>query len=105
MTKLLVRLSDNVLEDDDWPVRRIEIQEKVIVGVEDIQQGVYGTGHMPDVGWGLSQLVGWLSYDGTGQHPENYHEIKAQTDEKYEPYVSTREDLANVIRRAEREAA
>lgn len=104
MTKLLVRISDNVLDEDDWPVRRIEIQGEVIVSVEDIHQGVYAMDEMPDKGWDLDRLITWSSYDGTGTHPENFYEVKAQTDDRYH-LVWDRPSLNEVMWRAKREVA
>jgi len=34
------------------------------------------------LGWTIPQLVEWLEYDSTGQHPESYHEVRI--DDKHE---------------------
>ena len=87
-TALLIRLSDNVLDTDHFPVRRIEFSEGYIVSAEDIHKGVYSTNGFPDVGWHVNDLLDWLDFDSTGQHPEEYHEIKALNGERFQTVYS-----------------
>lgn len=73
---LYVRVSDNVLSDEDFAVRRILIENGTVVGHTDLNPGVYGFDFMPNDGWTLDQVLNWTSYDPTGQHPEVYHEVR-----------------------------
>lgn len=72
-----IRMSDNVLEDDDWPVRDILVRAGRIVSVQDIHHGVYSfSSHAPTIGWDMEQLCEWLAHDPTGRHPEQWNEIR-----------------------------
>jgi len=83
--KVKVRISDNVLDDEDWTVYELEfavvkgrsstgapITRTMVVNQRLVNQGVYGD---DIVGRDLERLALWLSYDSTGSHPEQYHEI------------------------------
>ncbi len=71
-----IRISDNVLDEEDWPIREILIRDGVIVNVLDVHHGVYSWGETtPTIGWDLERLCEWLDFDPTGSHPENWHEI------------------------------
>lgn len=74
---LYVRTSDNVLEDEDYPVRLIVIEENKVKQVVTLNDGVYGTWGMPSEGWSLREVMDWSAYDNTGHHPECYHEVTA----------------------------
>jgi hypothetical protein len=71
-----VRISDNVLDEEDWGSNTIHIEDGVVVmSVTNVDKGVYNIPNM--YGWTVGQIKDWLSWDPTGHHPENYHEIKA----------------------------
>lgn len=71
-----IRISDNVLEPEDWPIAVIYIRGHLntIASIDtSVKSGCYSFPSM--LGWNLTQLFNWLKYDATGQHPETYHEI------------------------------
>lgn len=73
-----VRVSDNVLEDVDWPVRELTLDRvtKKVLDHKDLQEGVYGLDLAPRKGWTLEKVQRWTAVDPTGQHPEVYQEIQ-----------------------------
>ena len=73
-----LRLSDNVLGDEDMVIANVEIDlvSSMITKKVVIQAGAYGPEAIPGVGTNLDELLLWLSHDSTGYHPEEYHEIK-----------------------------
>ena len=73
---IYTRMSDNVLDDEDYPVHRLVLKDGVVTERTLVQRGVYTTQSMPDVGWTLDQVEAWLSYDGTGSHPETFHQFQ-----------------------------
>lgn len=70
-----VRISDNVLDEADWPIMAIHIRHNynLITYVEEVKKGCYAFPNM--IGWDLRKLFEWLKYDSTGHHPETYHDI------------------------------
>jgi hypothetical protein len=78
MRSLRIRISDNVLDKEDWPIIEIKFgylrcsKELMIVNQSLIEPGVYGQDFL---GWTVDQLAKWLSYDSTRDHPEIYHEV------------------------------
>lgn len=77
---LLIRISDNVLSEEDWPVAMISFDKSGIVDAICVtHKGVYS---LPDcIGWSFEKLAEWQSYDPTGEHPENYYEVRAYSNE------------------------
>ncbi len=75
---ILARVSDNVLEDTDWGVYKLLLKDGVVVEQSTINKGVYVID--PFVGMATTQLALWSSYDSTGRHPENYHELEVPDD-------------------------
>lgn len=71
-----LRISDNVLEEDDWPVVEATLTDGRITELKEIKSGVYSWGVAPTIGWLIKPLLTWLRYDPTGSHPETYHEIR-----------------------------
>ena len=71
---ILARISDNVLDDDAWGVYKLSLKNGVVKKQRTINKGVYAID--PFVGMSIEQLSLWSSYDPTGQHPENYHELE-----------------------------
>jgi hypothetical protein len=72
---LFVRISDNVLDKDDWPVRQLFITDGKVTRILEHRSGAYGLDRAPTVGWTLEQIEKWAAYDPTGQHPEVYHDV------------------------------
>lgn len=73
-----VRVSDNVLEEVDWPVRELTLDRvtKKVLDHKDLQEGVYGLDLAPRKGWTLEKVQQWTAVDPTGYHPEVYQEIQ-----------------------------
>jgi len=69
-----VRISDNVLDDEDWAIHELIIQNGVVIRQHESMYGVYDIQNK--VGWTAKQLCAWSHYDGTSNHPEEYHEIQ-----------------------------
>ncbi len=73
-SRVHVRVSDNAMDDEElWGVSQLAIIDGVVVGQCTISRGMYSIDDM--IGWTIKQLVEWSSYDATGSHPEQYHEI------------------------------
>jgi len=70
---LMVRISDNVLDDRDWPVAKLTFVNGKITRQQVVKEGLYEFDDL--VGLDRIDLLGWLSEDPTGYHPEIYHEI------------------------------
>ena len=71
------RVSDNVLDEADWPVWTClydPATDKVVDSKED-HPGVYGVDNGPCAGWDLERINKWLAYDPTGSHPEVDHDV------------------------------
>ncbi|MBW2647846.1 MAG: hypothetical protein JRE23_17085 [Deltaproteobacteria bacterium] len=68
-----VRITDDVLEEEDWGIDYLIIRGGVVVRQLRCTEGSYRTPNM--IGWTREQLAEWSQYDDTGQHPENYHEV------------------------------
>lgn len=83
---LLARISDNVLDDEDWPIRKLTInQAGTVLAVEDVfvPENGYSMKGMPEVGWTIEDLQRWASHDPTGQHPEVAKEFNTPTGTYY----------------------
>jgi len=68
-----VRIADNVLDDEDWPVSELVINNGLVVLQRFVHPGAYSIDNM--VGWGVDEVAAWSSYDGTGHIPENFQEV------------------------------
>lgn len=68
-----VRIADNVLDDEDWPVAELVINDGLVVSQRVVHPGAYRIDDM--VGWSVDELSAWSSYDGTGHMPENFQEV------------------------------
>lgn len=65
---LLIRKSDNVLEEIDWTITKVVPEQSA----EAIKDGIYK--HIPQ--WcTLEGIVEMNNYDSTGSHPETYTEV------------------------------
>ena len=69
-----VRIADDVLDPEDWTVDSLTIERGVVKYQFHSFKGAYRLPNM--VGWSHGELCNWSSYDGTGSHPEQYHEIE-----------------------------
>jgi len=70
---LKVRISDNVLDKEDWPVIELTLFGGFIVEEKVLNKGIYAFDSF--IGWDRVDLLSWLTVDYTGQHPEMSHEI------------------------------
>ena len=73
-----LRISDNVLSLEDFPVVEATIEDGIIVKLEQLRAGsTYRWNGMsaPYIGMNLHRLLKWLYHDSTGHHPESYNEI------------------------------
>lgn len=75
---ILARISDNVLDDDDWGVYKLTLEEGVVEEQSTINKGAYASEYF--LGMSVEQLSEWSNYDPTGQHPENYYELEIPND-------------------------
>jgi hypothetical protein len=69
-----VRISDDVLDEEDWGVDELTIKNGVVVSQKKLSNGVYT---IPDmVGWTTDKLIEWTQHcNAIGSHPEQYYEI------------------------------
>jgi len=72
---ILARISDNVLEEGDWTTVLLAVEGGVVVGIDLCIKGAYAETGV-HVGMTIEELAKWSQYDPTGQHPENYYELK-----------------------------
>jgi len=69
-----IRISDNVLDGDDWAIHELIIQNDVVIRQHEVMPGAY---EIPNkLGWTTKQLCAWSHYDNSCSHPEEYHEIQ-----------------------------
>ena len=96
---LWCRVSDNVLEAEDFPTRRLLVNVgSGIIDVQEGNKGVYDQSGMPEKGWTLDRLLEWASYDPTGHHPEIGHDLKAEGDSHY-TYSCSERSLNEILDR------
>lgn len=98
---LYARISDNVLDPEDWPVRRLIIEDERIIDHTEMPMTGYPLRSFaggPQAGWTLEQLLAWSGTDFTGQHPEESHDLKAEGDERYH-FVHLQEHLIELLTR------
>jgi len=72
-TTILVRVADNVLEQEDWGIDMLTIQYGVVVSQESLFKGVYEIPNM--VGWTTEKVCEWTSYHDPSSHPQNFYEL------------------------------
>ena len=70
---VLVRISDNVLEEKDWGIDMLSIQFGIVVSQESLFKGVYEIPNM--IGWTTNEVCEWTSYNEPEDHPQNFHEL------------------------------
>jgi hypothetical protein len=69
----LVRVSDDVLDPEDWPIHAILIKHGVVQEQRLVQNGVYGMEDMTE--WSADDVRQWACEDNTGSHPCIEHNI------------------------------
>lgn len=69
-----LRISDSVLEDDDWPIVIATVVDGRIVALEEVVPGVYTIGF--SIGTRFEELLRWLQHNPTGDAVEQYNEIR-----------------------------
>jgi len=80
--RIELRISDNVLSDEDQGLGWVEVDlsTELIVANGQTQRGFYSLpferGAQLAVGASLVDLYAWISYDPTGTHPETYYEAR-----------------------------
>lgn len=74
--RIVARVSDNVLDDKDWPVVEADVEGGVVVRRWVVNKGAYGTDTILPVGMTVSEICEWTRHDGTGRHPEQYYELR-----------------------------
>lgn len=76
--RLLVRISDNVLNPEDWSIFELEFSHSAkdgfVVASQTLKNQSRGTSR-EFCGMGVEDLSKWSFWDPTGHHPETYHEI------------------------------
>ena len=99
---LHIRVSDNVLEEEDWPIRKLtlDLVTKKVTFHEDLAPGAYSLDTAPRTGWTLEKVQRWTAVDPTGWHPETYNEIQ-DASEKFTQFFDF-QDFLNMLEGAER---
>ena len=90
-----VRDANNVLGKEDWPIISITLLEERIVRLNVMHMGVCS---LPGFRlWdGMADVLEWLLYDGTGQHPEQEHEIYDPVEREW-CRVGNMEDFVEIL--------
>lgn len=84
---LKIRISDTVLDRDEWPTANLVFSDGgKVVAAQQLSLGVYGVEHIPAAGASITEVCKWLAYDGTGKHPEIFHE--AFFEEEWRSFLS-----------------
>ena len=71
-----LRISDNVLKDEDWPIVEATMVNSHIVELKEISRGAYVWRDSVFIGMRIDTLLKWLKHDPTGTHPEIRHQLK-----------------------------
>ena len=71
---VMLRIADNVLGEDSWPVSIITLHNGVVVDQVEAYVPHCGYGACAMRGWTKHQVDAWLATDCTGSHPENFYE-------------------------------
>jgi hypothetical protein len=91
--RLWLKISDNVLEEDSWPIAQVDITSGAVSSVVEIRPGV----HSIDIprGTSLGAVAQWLSYDSTGESPETYYQAWVPSEGVWRSALSP-EELAEI---------
>lgn len=71
---LYARISDNVLDPEDWPVRRLIIEDERIIDHTEMPMTGYPLRSFaggPQAGWTLEQLLAWSGTDSQASTQRN----------------------------------
>ena len=69
-----IRTSDNILDEEDWPVHILEFHENGVCAQQTVEnKGIYKMDGF--VGKNLSDLVEWSNYDSMGAHYEVSYDL------------------------------
>ena len=69
----LLRVSDNVLDEEDWPIFIVYIDDGKVRYQRQETTGAHPAPYM--FGWPVEKIAEWLRHDDTGEYPEMYHDI------------------------------
>jgi hypothetical protein len=103
--KLLVRVSDNVLDKSEWGVSEITlrtVRRRTATSLEvtaqyQLSEGCYV---IPDMSrWDVRQVAEWTRADPTGRHPECYNELAVVAGSERPQFRAfwTSQDLQNAL--------
>lgn len=80
-----LRISDNVLKDEDWPIVEATMVNSHIVELKEIQRGAYVWRNSVFIGMRIDTLLKWLKHaEPTDAHPEYYCQIRLLPNGKWE---------------------
>jgi hypothetical protein len=102
-TTFKVRDWNSVLDEADWPVLSVTVQEERTIGLRVLSMGVCSLPSFT-LGQSLQSLLEWLLYDGTGEHPEHEHQILNPRNGKWER-IGGMEDLKAILSECSRRKA
>lgn len=83
MSHLFIRISDNVLDQEDWTIGKIFFcgageNGGTVIQCREVHKGIYA---LPDcVGWRLWDVWKWQRQNITGSHPENYYMVASSAE-------------------------
>jgi len=86
--RVCARISDNVLDPEDWNIYELVFARGRVVEVVVVNPGVYGGSVDDFIGMTIEQLSDWSRLDATGQHPETYYELAPSPSGPWEGFVS-----------------
>ena len=78
---LYIRTSDNVLEEEDYGVAKLELEKGIIISFEILKEGVHDLDHLRSRLNNKRDILKWAHFDSTGDHPEMYNEISTDYEE------------------------
>lgn len=85
MNTLTLRVSNNVLPRDDFPVFSVKVQQGMVVARDPEAPGLLQFGSP------VEAIQHWLAYDPTGTHPEEYQEVYDPRTEEWRSGLSLEE--------------
>lgn len=73
--KINIRVSDNVLSEDCWPVYQLNVENGIIIGVKRLVNGVYSGSGLPKIGCTVDDIIAWSREHEDETHPQIYNEV------------------------------
>jgi hypothetical protein len=70
------RISDNVLDEEDWSVWKLVFAAGRVRRADEEHKGVYDQPMAGFEGMTIQALSKWTEHDDTGFHLENYYELE-----------------------------